>query len=86
MNDALQYFYDAEADVLYVSKGEPRAESDSDEVGEGVIARFDPLTREVVGFTILNFLKRTGKPLASSYVLPFTVELRLASQSASSLT
>jgi len=79
MNDALQYFYDAEADVLYVSKGEPRAESDSDEVEEGVIARFDPVSREVVGFTILNFLKRAGKPFSSSQVLPFTVDLRLTS-------
>lgn len=78
MNEALQYFYDAEADVLYVSKGEPRADVDSDEVGEGVVARFDPVTREVVGFTILNFLKRAEKPLPAC-ILPFTAELRLVS-------
>ena len=76
MKEALQYFYDREADVLYVSKGEPRADADSDEVGEGIIARFDPATREVVGFTILNFLKRAEKTL-SALTLPFTVELRL---------
>jgi uncharacterized protein YuzE len=78
MSDTLQYFYDAEADVLYVSKGEPRADADSDEVEEGIIARFDPVTREVVGFTILNFLKRAGKPLPVQ-ILPFTAELRLVS-------
>ncbi|MBI3304700.1 MAG: DUF2283 domain-containing protein [Deltaproteobacteria bacterium] len=76
MNDALQYFYDAEADVLYLSKGEPRTDVDSDEVGEGIIARFDPITREVVGFTILNFLKRAEKVLPA-FTLPFTAELRL---------
>lgn len=76
MSEALQYFYDSGADVLYVSKGEPRADADSDEVGEGIIARFDPATHEVVGFTILNFLKRAEKALPA-FTLPFTVELRL---------
>ena len=76
MSEALQYFYDAEADVLYVSKGEPRADADSDEVEEGIVARFDRATREVVGFTILNFLKRAGKSLPA-LTLPFTAELRL---------
>ena len=28
LNEALQYFYDAEADVLYVSKGELRVDMD----------------------------------------------------------
>ena len=76
MNDALQYFYDSKADVLYVSKGEPRADADSDEVDEGVVARFDPETREIVGYTILNFLKRSQKGL-SALTLPFTTDLRL---------
>ncbi|MGH7962359.1 MAG: DUF2283 domain-containing protein [Candidatus Binatia bacterium] len=76
MSDALQYFYDAEADVLYVSNGVPRADADSDEVGEGIVARFDPTTHEVIGFTILNFLKRAGKALPA-LTLPFTAELRL---------
>ncbi len=76
MSNALQYFYDAEADVLYVSKGEPRADADSDEVDEGIVARFDPETREIVGYTILNFLKRSQKGL-SALTLPFTADLRL---------
>jgi uncharacterized protein YuzE len=76
MSEALQYFYDMEADTLYVSKGEPQADADSDEVEEGIIARFDPTTHEVVGFTILNFLKRAGKALPV-LTLPFTAELRL---------
>lgn len=72
----LQYFYDKEADVLYVSQGEPRADADSEEVGEGIVARFDPVTREVVGFTILNFLKRAEQGLPG-VVLPFRAELTL---------
>jgi uncharacterized protein YuzE len=72
----LQYYFDKEADVLYVSQGEPRADADSEEVGEGVVARFDPRTRGVVGFTILNFLKRADQGLPA-VVLPFRAELTL---------
>ena len=72
----LQYFFDREADVLYVSQGEPRSDVESEEVGDGVVARVDPITREIVGFTILNFLKRTEQGLPA-VVLPFRVELSL---------
>jgi len=74
----LQYFFDREADVLYVSKGQPRSDVESDEVGDGIIARLDPVTREIVGFTILNFLKRTEQGLPA-IVLPFRADLSLAS-------
>ena len=70
----LQYFFDREADILYVSKGDPRADVESEEVGDGIIARLDPVTREIVGFTILNFLKRTEEGLPA-VVLPFRVDL-----------
>ena len=74
----LQYFFDKEADVLYLSKGAPRGDVESEEVGDGIIARLDPVTREIVGFTILNFLKRTEQGL-SAIVLPFRADLSLAS-------
>ena len=72
----LQYFFDKEADVLYLSQGEPRADAESEEVGDGIVARFDPVTREVVGFTILNFLKRSEQGLPA-VVLPFRADLTL---------
>lgn len=74
----LQYFFDREADILYVSKGPPRADVESEEVGDGIIARLDPVTKEIVGFTILNFLKRTEQDLPA-IVLPFRADLSLAS-------
>ena len=74
----LQYFFDKEADVLYVSKGDPRANVESEEVGDGIVARLDPVTREIVGFTILNFLKRTEEALPA-IMLPFRADLSLAS-------
>lgn len=74
----LQYFFDREADVLYVSKGAPRADVESEEVGDGIIARVDPVTQEIVGFTILNFLKRTEQGLPA-VILPFQIDLSLVS-------
>lgn len=58
MKKGMLYFYDTEADVLYFSKGEPRPDAESEEIGDDVVARLDPKTKEVVGFTILNFSKR----------------------------
>lgn len=74
----LQYFFDKDADVLYVSSGPPRGDGESEEVGDGIIARLDPVTREIVGFTILNFLKRAEQGLPA-IVLPFRADLSLAS-------
>ena len=78
MKNALQYCFDKDADILYVSQGPPHAEAESEEVGDGIIARLDPQTHEVVGFTILNFLKRTDQRLPA-IVLPFKAELSLTS-------
>jgi uncharacterized protein YuzE len=74
--DLLQYLFDKEADILYVSQGSPRPDAESDEVGDGIIARFDPLTHDVIGFTILNFLKRStsAHPITE---LPFSASLSL---------
>jgi uncharacterized protein YuzE len=51
--------YDQEADVLYMSFGEPREAKDSVEVEDGVIYRITD--NEVVGITIINFKARTLK-------------------------
>lgn len=72
----LQYLFDKEADILYVSQGPPRPDADSDEVGDGIIARFDPVTHDVIGFTVLNFLKRSSPPHPVTE-LPFSASLSL---------
>jgi len=46
--------YDREADVAYLSFGEPKP-SVSEELDEYVLVRRDPKTREVRGVTITNF-------------------------------
>jgi uncharacterized protein YuzE len=49
--------YDAEADVLYLSFGEPE-EAEGIDVGEGMIVRMNPQTNEVVGITIIGFSRK----------------------------
>jgi len=57
----IRYFFDKEADVLYFTQRKPSAKDISREIEEGIIVRVDPKTKEVIGFTILNFLKRQIK-------------------------
>ena len=51
--------YDEEADVLYLSFGEPQEAEDTVEVEEGIIYRLKG--KEVVGITIVG-LKNRAKP------------------------
>jgi uncharacterized protein YuzE len=60
----LEWDYDAEADVLYLSLGAPRAAEGVD-VGEGVVLRYDREQREVVGLTVVGLRARLLKGLAS---------------------
>jgi len=71
----IKYFFDKEADVLYFSKRKPSVKDVSQEIGDGIVARIDSKTKKVIGFTVLNFLKRQ---LKTSIKLPLTAELELA--------
>jgi uncharacterized protein YuzE len=53
MDEQLNFLYDREADVLYVSKGHPDY-TDYQEL-DNLILRLDPRTKEIVGFTIIDF-------------------------------
>jgi len=57
MDEKLKVFFDKIGDILDVVIGEPR-EAISKEVGNDIVVRLDPKTKEIVGFTILNFEKR----------------------------
>ncbi|MCI0711281.1 MAG: DUF2283 domain-containing protein [Chloroflexi bacterium] len=62
--------YDAEADVLYLSIGEPRP-AISREIGEDILLRLDPTTGAVVGLTIFNLAAH--RDLSA---LPLQIDLR----------
>jgi uncharacterized protein YuzE len=56
----LDWDYDEEADVLYISVGKPRPALGVD-IGEGVIVRWDEQKREVVGLTIIGLRARLAE-------------------------
>lgn len=74
-NNYLNLFYDSEADVLYFSKGTPKASDISNEAADEVVIRKNPKTGEVTGFTILNFSKKSKK-VKSTLKLPLEIDLR----------
>jgi len=57
--EKIDFDYDEEADVLYISFGKPREAKDSVEVEDGVVYRL--ADNEVVGITITDFKARTQK-------------------------
>lgn len=61
--DSITWDYDREADVLYLSVGDPRPAVSLD-LGEGLVARFDEEEKEVVGLTVLGFRDRLIQRLA----------------------
>jgi uncharacterized protein YuzE len=60
----LQWDYDEEADVLYLSVGEPRPAVGTD-IGEGLVVRYDEMTKEVVGLTLVGLRARVLKSLTT---------------------
>lgn len=60
---AINWDYDEEADVLYLSVGEPQPAVGID-IGEGTVLRYDEARNEVVGVTLVGLKARLLKELA----------------------
>lgn len=75
MGAKLSFQYDREADILYINKYPPYPEQESEELGDGVIARLNPETGEVENFEILFFSTRLLR--SDLFELPVTADLRL---------
>ncbi len=73
----LYYYYDKEADVLYLSEGKPAAKYQNIETSDDVILRVDPKSKAVKGLTVLNLSKRQGKSL-SAIPLPVGMQFSAA--------
>jgi uncharacterized protein YuzE len=56
----LTWDYDEDADVLYISVGQPRPAIGVD-IGDGVIVRYDEANHEVVGLTVIGVRDRLLK-------------------------
>jgi uncharacterized protein YuzE len=57
---AVNWDYDDEADVLYISFGDPQPALTLD-LGEGVLARYRESDNALVGFTIVGARVRLGR-------------------------
>jgi len=70
-SEKLTWDYDAEADVLYLSVGRPRPAEGVD-IGEGVVLRYDPERREMVGLTVVGLRARLLQGLSAPAELDAT--------------
>lgn len=61
----LDWDYDGEADVLYISVDTPKPAVGVD-IGEGIVVRYDEARGEVVGISILGIREKMLRELATS--------------------
>ena len=60
--DSLRWDYDDEADVLYLTIGEPKPAVGVD-IGEGIVVRDDETDKQIVGLTLTGLRERMRKNL-----------------------
>lgn len=76
MDKTLTFRYDREADILYVDTVIPYAGQESEELGDDVVARLNPVTGDVETLEILFFSTRLLR--GDLFEVPVAGELRLA--------
>lgn len=76
MAEKLTFYYDREADILYISKRLPNPRQESEELGDEVIARMNPATGEIESVEVLFFSKRLLR--GDLFELPIKADLRPA--------
>ncbi len=73
MEAKLSFKYDWEADVLYINRCPPYAAQVSEELGDEVVARLNPQTREIENLEVLFFSTRLLR--SEFFELPVTADL-----------
>jgi uncharacterized protein YuzE len=76
MATKLTFKYDREADILHIDKCLPYPEQESEELGDDIIARLNPETREVENLEVLFFSTRLLR--SDLLELPIDADLRLS--------
>jgi len=76
MDAKLTFEYDREGDILCINTRPPYAEQESEEIGDEVIARFNPDTGQIENLEVLFFSTRLLR--SNLFELPVTADLRLA--------
>ncbi|HWD57916.1 MAG TPA: hypothetical protein VG308_06535 [Stellaceae bacterium] len=75
MSAKLTFKYDRGADILHIDKCLPYEEQESEELGDEVIARLNPKTREVENLEVLFFSTRLLRN--DLFELPLAGELHI---------
>jgi len=76
MEARLTFKYDRAADILYIDKVPPYPEQETEELGDDVIARLNPVTGEIEDLEVLFFSTRLLR--TDVFELPVAVDLRVA--------
>ncbi len=76
MEAKLTFRYDREADILSINKFPPYPEQESEEIGDDIIARFNPKTNAVENIEVLFFSTRLLR--SDLFELPLDVEFRIS--------
>jgi hypothetical protein len=79
MEAKLTFQYDREGDILYINKKPPYPEQESEELGDEVIARLNPKTKEIENLEVLFFSTRLLR--GDLFEIPVTADLRLVGRS-----
>lgn len=74
MAEGLVFQYDREADILCISKRSPYPEQHTEELGDDVVARTNPLTGEIENLEVLFFSARLEG--GQAFALPIDADLR----------
>ena len=76
MATKLSFKYDREADILYIDTRLPYAEQETEELGDDVIARLNPVSNEIENLEVLFFSTRLLRN--DLFELPVITDLRVA--------
>jgi uncharacterized protein YuzE len=77
MGAKLIFKYDRESDILYIDKCPPYPKQNSEELGDDIIARLNPITGEVENLEVLFFSTRLLR--TDLIELPVTATLHITS-------
>ena len=76
MEKKLSFKYDREGDILYIDKVPPYADQETEELGDDVIARLNPVTGKIENLEILFFSTRLLR--SDLFELPVIADLQVA--------
>ena len=81
MDEKLVFKYDRAGDILYIDTVPPYAEQETEELGDDVIARLNPMTGEIENLEVLFFSTRLLR--SDLFALPVTAELHMIGRTSS---